>query len=112
MTHHEFDSPEFEECMREIRELEAKYDCILVPVFKQDATIALSQAIDEGNEFYGQASALINEHWNDAWRMKADIKDAYSGVEPLLKAMFPHLADRLRGWGIGYDDTEFRKPKQ
>jgi|1048.fasta_scaffold09792_3 hypothetical protein len=112
MTHREFDSPEFEECMREIRELEAKHDCIIVPIFKEDATIALFQAIDQGEGWYGQAKGIVDDNWNDVWRMKADIKDAYSGVEPLLKAMFPHVADRLRGWGIGYDDTEFRKPQR
>jgi hypothetical protein len=112
MTQHESHHPEFEQCIQEVRELENKYDIVLVPIFKEDAIIALFQAIDQGEGWYGNAKALVNDNWYDGSSMKSDIRDAYSEVEPLLKAMFPHVADRLRGWGIGYDDTEFRKPRQ
>lgn len=91
----------------ELRAIEEKYNVVAVAITEYDAVYALNKQIDQGEDWWNQSAGIIRGIWDDGF-VRELIRDVYSSDRPLLKAIFQHVAPQLRGWGIGYDDTEFR----
>ena len=92
---------------RDVKELERKHNVIVVAITEEDASTALAQTIDQGDDFPNECRAIVRNVWDDP-QVRESIRDAYSTNRPLLKKLFNYVSHSLRGWGIGYDDTEFR----
>ena len=98
---------EFSQMLKDVRELERKYDMVLSPVFEEDAIAALIEAVggQEGEAVDSMLAGLVRDAWTSE-QFKSDIRDAYSSDEPLRTVLFNTFRFNLYNWAIPDDAKE------
>ena len=106
---------DFAQMVQDIKDLEKKYDIVLVPISEEDVVMSLRDAVvqeGDGEVYESTVCGMARDKWKTSQHFREDIRNAYSSDEPLRKVLFNTFRFGLRGWALDIDATELPRPKK